>query len=196
MPENPFVTDPAKAGPFDRCPICFSVEGESVTYCDNCGNLRRLFVEEKPQPGAVCVHHPKVPAKSCCVICGKPVCSNCIEHEGIHSFNMARPQCGSCLKRIAELENTFRLRLEKEKVCAKHPGKPAVARCTECHLPHCEKCLYFTTAGWLRKKIGKGPLCLVCYRRNTLGGGRENWISLPAANASGLLRGLDPAALL
>jgi hypothetical protein len=123
--------------------------------------------------------------------------SDCIEREGISLFTgMHTPQCRSCLNRVAELENAFRFRLEKVKVCAKHPGRPAVARCTGCHLPHCEKCLYFTTTGWLRKKIGMGPLCLVCFRRNTLSGGRENWISLPQAQASGLLRGMDPAALL
>jgi hypothetical protein len=72
--------------------------------------------------------------------------SDCIEREGISLFTgMHTPQCRSCLNRVAELENAFRFRLENVKVCAKHPGRPAVARCTGCHLPHCEKCLYFTT---------------------------------------------------
>jgi B-box zinc finger len=194
---KPFVIDPTKIGPVNRCLICFAGKSKEVAYCENCGHMGSFFGFDDPPSGAACAFHPNVPAKRFCALCGKPICADCTEREGVSLVSLdPTPQCRACLRRSAELEKAFHERLEREKVCAKHSDESAALRCVECRLPHCERCLYFTTIGWMGKRLGIGPLCLVCFRMKTLSSGRESWISLPEARAKGLLRGIDPIALL
>jgi hypothetical protein len=195
--DNPFVIDPTKLGPLDRCLVCFTPKGDAVAYCEKCGRTGSFFAVEEPQRGTVCSYHPNVPAKTCCVLCGKAACASCIEREGISlARGLSTPQCRECLRRTEELEKSFRERLEHDKTCAKHSNEPAALRCVECRLPHCEQCLYFTIIGWRRRRLDLGPLCLLCFRLKTHGHGRGSWVSLPEAKAGNLLRGIDPAALL
>jgi hypothetical protein len=194
--QSPFVIDPTKIGPFDRCLVCFTPKSDDYTYCMTCGRIGawRSIIGE-PQSGTACTFHPNVSATTFCVICGKPVCAGCVEREGFSlTGGFPTPQCRECLRRSEELEKKYREQLEHDKVCAKHAGEPAALRCIKCRLPHCESCLYFTTTGWRRKKLGIGPLCLGCFRTAT--SGNERWISLREAKASGLLRGIDPTSLL
>src|SRR5262249_40450026 len=164
--KNLFVIDPTKIGPFDRCIVCFTPKSDDYTYCMTCGRISQfLAITDEPQSGTACTFHPNVCATTFCVLCGKPICASCLEREGVSLISGQRtPQCRECLRRSEDPEKQYRERLEHEKVCAKHAGEPAALRCIECRLPHCESCLYFTTTGWTRKKLGIGPLCLGCFR--------------------------------
>lgn len=149
MQKFPFVIDPTKVGPLGRCSVCLTPENNEVTYCVNCGHIGRFFAtSEKVQPGAACAVHPNVPATTFCVICGKPVCYDCVEREGVSLVSaLPTPQCRACLRRSAEFETAYRERLEQEKVCAKHPDQDAELRCIECQLPHLRKLSLFHHRG-------------------------------------------------
>ena len=154
------VIDPTKVGPFGVCLICFAPRAHN--FCLNCGCLFAFNVSESPRQGTFCENHPHVLATTMCVLCDSPVCPACIEREGFSLLGgMPTPQCRKCVRRMEELQQSYRARLERDKICAKHSSQAAVLRCTDCHLPHCESCLFFLAKGWIRKKLRAGPLCLV-----------------------------------
>jgi hypothetical protein len=199
MYKSPFVIDPTKIGPFDRCLVCFTKRDEPI--CKTCGHIGGyLAITDKPQSGIACTFHPDVSATTFCVYCGKPICASCVERDGIGlltgPLGMDGSECRACHQKAADLEKAYHERLEAEKVCAKHSNDPAALRCIKCRLLHCESCLYFTTTGWIRKRLGIGPLCLGCFRSNATGNARQSWISLREAKARELLRGVDPISLL
>jgi len=197
MSSDPFVVDPTQIGPFDRCLTCFTPRNDEIAYCTHCGRTTFFQITETPPKDTVCTYHPNVSAKTYCVLCGNAICAACIKQEGVSLMTaLPTPQCHTCLARAAELEAEYRRHLEDANVCAKHPNEPAALRCIKCDLPHCGACLYFTTTGWLRKRLGTGPLCLGCFRSNVFGATRQHWVSLRDAKERKMLRGVDPRSLL
>lgn len=92
----------------------------------------------------------------------------------------ATPQCRNCLETMDRIEKEFLARLDRDRICAKHPNERARLRCKSCGLFHCDYCLYFVTKGILRKKIADGPYCLGCFRRKIEGATRRRWVSASA----------------
>jgi hypothetical protein len=60
------------------CPACGEYVLDEDTFCDNCGVL--LPREGRPEEPE-CELHPDRPAAGGCVICGKPVCTECAKHR-------------------------------------------------------------------------------------------------------------------
>ena len=66
---------PLVEGSPEFCPNCGEYVTPQDTFCDNCGELQdNIPADETPE----CENHPAVPAVAGCVICGKPVCDECI----------------------------------------------------------------------------------------------------------------------
>jgi hypothetical protein len=192
-----FVIDPTKIGPFGVCFTCFTPRSHEVTFCEKCGKLFGFLETDAPQRSSVCKLHPGSLAVVACALCGNNICSACIEREGFSLLGgMPTPQCRNCVERMEELKAAFEKKINIERICAKHSYRAAIFRCVGCQLPHCESCLYFTTSGWLRTKLRTGPLCLACFRIETVGSDRKRWMSLREAKEQNLLRGIDPSALL
>jgi hypothetical protein len=191
MPDQPLVIDPTIVGPFDRCFTCFQPITNKFRYCENCGRTH-LFNYGDLLPGQHCFNHPTVAATAICRSCNNSIRDDC---TGARGFSMlsgeSDAECKNCLMRIVELKKSFKERLEKTKMCAKHPTQTALLRCAKCALPHCEACLYFTRKVF-RTRLAKGPLCLTCFRERTGSDARNSWISAREAMARGLLRGVDP----
>src|SRR5262249_39319576 len=127
MHKGPFVIDPTKIGPFDRCLVCFTPKSDDYPYCMTCGRISGYHsILGDPQSGTACTFHPNVSATTFCVLCEKPICAGCIEREG---FSLAggfpAPQCRECIQGSEDLEKKYRKQLEHDKVCAKHSGEPA-----------------------------------------------------------------------
>lgn len=163
---DPERYDPEALGPFGRCLRCFVPDSEERSYCLNCGHMRGfLGITESPN-GEACFVHPDAVAVSYCTVCGRPICGNCKEREGV-SFSTGLPtlQCKTCLNDMKKIGKEFFEQLASSKSCAKHRYKQATAECCVCELPLCNSCLYCRTEGILFRRI-QGPYCLSCYRRS------------------------------
>jgi hypothetical protein len=192
--------DPTTVGPAGRCLVCFTVDSDAVAYCTNCGHIGMVFaVRRGLRPGQACAYHPAVAAKGICSLCAEAICSSCLEVDGISLVRGSQNlRCVTCIERSGRLEISFRARLEQSRQCAKHADRAAAARCKTCRLPHCPACLYFTRKGWLRKRLGDGPYCLICFRLAAIAnfGARERWITLQKAKEMGLLESIDPSLMM
>jgi hypothetical protein len=148
-------------------------------YCLNCGKSIGVFdMRDQPEPGR-CVYHSDRKAKAYCACCANPICAGCEGRRGFSFFgHFDTPHCRHCLETMSQIEGDFLARLDRHKICAKHPDQPARFRCKVCGLLHCDYCLYFVTKGIFRIGIARGPYCLTCFRMETLDGGRRRWISL------------------
>jgi hypothetical protein len=61
MYKGPFVIDPPKIGPFDRCLVCFTPKSDQQ-ICMTCGHISGYReITEKLQSGIVCTLHAAVP---------------------------------------------------------------------------------------------------------------------------------------
>ncbi len=55
-----------------RCSFCGSSGPASQTFCRECGRIQSQYADS-----AECENHPGEAAVALCVLCGKPVCSDC-----------------------------------------------------------------------------------------------------------------------
>jgi hypothetical protein len=60
----------------DNCDEAIDLEAE---YCIHCGII---FEKEAGEPLIECETHPRLPAVGVCIVCGKPVCSECAKSKG------------------------------------------------------------------------------------------------------------------
>ena len=56
-----------------NCTNCLAPINSEWSFCDACG----IFLEQENKEIIGCEAHPQVPAKGICVVCGRPVCSDC-----------------------------------------------------------------------------------------------------------------------
>jgi hypothetical protein len=191
------VIDPSKLGPLGVCLVCFTPRSHDVSFCKRCGKLFGFLATDDPHQGASCAYHPASLAFTACTLCGRMICSACLEREGFSLLGgLKTPQCGNCVARMEGLAKSYNEEINHKKVCAKHPHRVTMFRCLNCRLPHCETCLYFTRNRWFRTKVGAGPFCLICFRMKTVGADRKNYISLKELRENGLGRVINPAAVL
>jgi hypothetical protein len=157
---HPKVTDPTKfVLPFLQCGICFASISREIGYCENCGETH-LSKHSEFLEGQRCINHPTVAAKALCRLCDNPICAECEGERGITISGEPDYTCKRCLVRIDQLKHSFRERLDKEKVCAKHVDEKAVFRCVSCGLPHCAACPVFHTKGHFQVTTRKGTFML------------------------------------
>ena len=190
--QTPLTFDPTIVGqPADLCLTCFSPLAYDYRFCENCGSTH-LFGYGDFSPGQLCKIHPKVLATAICRSCNNPICDDCTGARGRPLFSpQDDAECKRCIERIDTLKKSFRDRLDLRRICAKHQSQSATLRCGRCGLPHCDSCLYFTRK-WARTRLAEGPLCLPCFRMQTVLSSRNTWISAREARARGLLRNVDP----
>jgi len=128
-------------------------------------------------PPGVCLRcfTPVGDEPGCCLTCG----------EIWHTFMYSSPAIASAPQREAQ----FLAEMEARKCCAKHREIGAEFRCMRCNLLLCPTCAYFRTRGFLRKRKGDGPFCLVCFRLVTVSNEfeRRNW-----ASGDGTIHRLSP----
>ena len=167
--EDPDRYDPEIIGPGpERCVVCFSRISDRRSFCLTCGNRGLFFSVSAKAPGKFCIHHPDASAATYCTLCGRPVCSDCVEREGRLLFAQGRtPQCSHCIAEMEDIKDRFFSKLDELGCCAKHPKKEAITKCVSydawtCNLPLCELCDYYRRVGFFRRR--RGPYCLGCYR--------------------------------
>ncbi len=189
MAAVPLTWDPTVLGPMDRCVNCFSERGMDSVICPNCGYTSGVHVVSDCIDGVRCQRHPESVARAFCNWCADPICDECIEREGFN-FPWSSPliYCKKCVALAEQIERDFRERVSRLGTCAKHDLNRATFTCSQCSLPLCDSCAYFVTAGLFRRRIMAGAFCLICFRLNTVGGGRKRWINADTAQRLDLLR--------
>ncbi len=177
---NNTIWDPNEIGPNDRCIKCFTSYNNDYTFCSYCGHISTVFITPSKISGVKCYKHSEQNAINYCCLCTKPICDECNSKDDQHfSFTAGFKDlyyCKECKTKQKEIIHKFNETIIKQRLCSKHKTK-ALFECIKCGLTLCSDCAYFTNIGWLRKKVGKGPYCLGCFRFETVKGARKNWIS-------------------
>ncbi|MBI5648686.1 MAG: DUF2007 domain-containing protein [Ignavibacteriae bacterium] len=76
---------PLEDGPLVHCKKCEEPVPATDTFCDHCGVL---LLDAETDETPECAEHPDSPAMAGCIMCGKPVCSECAnEIEGKYFCN-------------------------------------------------------------------------------------------------------------
>jgi hypothetical protein len=189
-PEPSGVIDPNQVGPFHVCLRCFTPESDELTFCQMCGRIKGFFQTPLEIHGEHCFVHNTVLASTYCVLCGRPICRECNEREGVSFVSgLPTPQCRSCLDKSRKLEADFLDAIKHNQSCTKHRDRSGTFTCVSCSLPHCPQCSYFLTGGLFKPRIKAGPYCLACFRTSHAHQTRRRWMS----GARILTAGLMPA---
>jgi hypothetical protein len=178
---NNEIWDPNEIGPTDRCIKCFTPYNDDYAFCSYCGHISTVFKTPYEISRVKCYKHSDQNAIGYCCLCAEPICDECNSKDDQHfSFTAGFKDlyyCKDCKTKQKEIEHNFNETTIKQGLCSKHHNIKAQFECIKCGLILCSNCAYFTNRGWFRKRIGKGPYCLACFRVETVKGGRVGWIS-------------------
>jgi hypothetical protein len=172
--------DPNVVGPIDRCLRCWTPIRDAPAYCQTCGKTTPLFNTAVELPvNKSCFYHQERAAACFCCACVKPICSECQAYKTTpFSLMLAEVcHCRNCVDSAGLIEKEYFKRLEKDGCCAKHSDILASFQCKKCALPLCLSCSYFSSVGFLRKRIGDGPFCVACFRRSFTDTKHKAWFS-------------------
>lgn len=187
-PEPSGIIDPNQVGPSHVCFRCFTPHSDSYAFCENCGRIMGFLETPFETHGEHCFVHTAVPASTYCVLCGRPICKECNQREGMSFISgLPTPQCRTCLDNCSRLEANVLNEVRRSQSCAKHKDRQGTFTCVTCSLPHCSECSYFITGGLFRLRIKAGPYCLGCFRTVYIGRSRKHWISGARALTAGLI---------
>jgi len=65
-------------GPFHVCLTCLKSDSKDITYCQTNENILGSFDLQYTMKGERCFIHKNVVASTYCVLCGRPICKECI----------------------------------------------------------------------------------------------------------------------
>jgi hypothetical protein len=173
-----YAWDPNDYGPDNACLRCFAPISpqDEYAFCTRCGEISTVFDMPEKTKGR-CEYHFDRTAIGYCVLCAKPICSDCVDYTTRPFWPpIPRHHCKRCVQLAKTTEQRFFDHLGASGVCAKHEGVLAAHICKKCGLPLCPPCACFRKRGLLRVHLGDGPYCLVCFRQTFFGHDRRRWL--------------------